>query len=248
MHARRVATVRIVVARARVRMAHRVYICHLVLLLGLIRALLLMGMQLLLMRERRLVRSKRMWVRRRTHAVLLVRLTLLLLLLMVLVLKLMVRTQLGREVPQVMARADERAALRASVSRMALAMATAMVSMGAERHVPIHHRASCKTACRRRRQAVRPICAHVRCAGCVHRVWRVRSRAVAIATAIRITVTIGIIKRAIMRSSRVVCRRTLRTASAIRMDSPALRAALGAEVALQFPEFQNRQTAMFLRF
>lgn len=247
MHARRVATVRIVVARARVRMTHRVHICHLVLLLGLIRALLLMGMQLLLMRERRLVRSKRMWVRRRTHAVLLVRLTLLLLL-MVLVLKLMVRTQLGREVPQVMARADERAALRASVSRMALAMATAMVSMGAERHVPIHHRASCKTACRRCRQAVRPIRAHVRCAGCVHRVRRVRSRAVAIATAIRITVTIGIIKRAIMRSSRVVCRRTLRTASAIRMDSPALRAALGAEVALQFPEFQNRQTAMFLRF
>lgn len=207
-------------------MAHRVHICHLVLLLGLIRALLLMGMQLLLMRERRLVRSKRMRVRRRTHAVLLVRLTLLLL--MVLVLKLMVRTQLRRKVPQVMARADERAALHASVSRMALSMATAMVSMGAERHVPIHHRASCKTPCRRRRQAVRPIRAHVRCAGRVHRVRCVRPRAVAIATAIRIDVAIGVVGRAVIRSSGIVCRRTLRTASAIGMDSSALRAALGA--------------------
>lgn len=226
MHAGRVATVRIVVARARVRMAHRVHICHLVLLLGLIRALLLMGMQLLLMRERRLVRSKRMRVRRRTHAVLLVRLTLLLL--MVLVLKLMVRAQLRREVPQVMACADERAALHASVSRMALSMATAMVSMGGERHVPIHHRASCKTPCRRRRQAVRPIRAHVRCAGRVHRVRCVRSRAVAIATAIRIDVGIGVVGRAVIRSSGIVSRRTLRTASAIGMDSSALRAALGA--------------------
>lgn len=209
-------------------MAHRVHIRHLVLLLCLIRALLLMRMQLLLMRERGLVRSERMRVRRRTHAVLLVRLSLLLLLLlMVLVLKLVVRAQLRRKVPQVMARADERAALHASVPWMALPMATAMVSMGGERHVTIHHRASRKTACRRCRQTVRPICAHVRCAGCVHRVRRVRSRAVAIATAIYISITIGIIRRAIMESSRVVCHRTLCTARAIGMDSSALRAALG---------------------